>query len=58
MSLTGQLRLFEADEIPSQYKVSGNASRWVMIVLAGIVAVSVAAGVTFFIIRSTRNGTP
>jgi serine/threonine protein kinase len=58
MSLTGQLRLFEADELPSQYKVSGNASRWVMLVLAGIVAVSVAAGVTFFIIRSTRNGTP
>jgi len=58
MSLTGQMRLFEADELPSQYKVSGNASRWVMIVLAGIVAVSVAAGVTFFIIRSTRNGTP
>jgi hypothetical protein len=58
MSLTGQLRLFEADEIPSQYKVSGNASRWIMIVLAGLVAVSVAAGVTFFIIRSTRNSTP
>ncbi|HET9992197.1 MAG TPA: protein kinase [Kofleriaceae bacterium] len=58
MSLTGQMRLFEADELPSQYKVSGNASRWVMLVLAGIVAVSVAAGVTFFIIRSSRNSTP
>jgi hypothetical protein len=58
MSLTGQLRLFEADEIPSHYKVSGNASRWIMIVIAGLVAVSLAAGVTFFIIRSTRNSTP
>ena len=58
MSLTGQLRLFEADEIPSHYKVSGNASRWIMIVIAGLAAVSVAAGVTFFIIRSTRNTAP
>ena len=26
MSLTGQMRLFEADEIPAQYKVSGGGA--------------------------------
>ena len=58
MSLTGQLRLFEADEVPQQYKVSGDASKWVKLALAGIVAISVAAGMTFFIIKASRNGTP
>ncbi|MEO8698547.1 MAG: serine/threonine-protein kinase [Kofleriaceae bacterium] len=58
MSLTGQLRLFEADEVPQQYKVSGDASKWVKLALAGIVAISVAAGVTFFIIKASRDGTP
>jgi hypothetical protein len=58
MTVTGQFRLFEADEMPSQYKVSGNAGKWLKLVIAGVMAISVAAGVTFFIIRTTRDGTP
>jgi serine/threonine protein kinase len=58
MTLTGQLRLFEADEIGAQYKVSGGGGRWFKIVLATIVAVSVAAGVTFFIIKSSGDSAP
>jgi serine/threonine protein kinase len=57
MSLTGQLRLFEADEIPDKYKVSGGA-RWIKLVIAGVMAISVAAGVTFFIIKATRDNPP
>jgi hypothetical protein len=56
--MTGQLRLFEADEIPNQYKVSSDASRWVKLVIAGMLAISVAAFVTFFIIRASRESTP
>jgi serine/threonine protein kinase len=58
MSLTGQIRLFEADEMPSQYKVGSDAAKWIKLVIAGVIAISVAAGVTFFIIRSSRDGTP
>jgi serine/threonine protein kinase len=58
MSLTGQLRLFEADEMPSHYRVSGNSGRWLKLVISGVIAVSVAAGVTFFIIKSSRDTTP
>jgi hypothetical protein len=57
MTLTGQLRLFEADEIGDKYKVSGGP-RWIKIALAGLVAVSVTAGVTFFIVKATRESTP
>ena len=55
MTLTGQIRLFEADEMPSQYKVSGGP-KWLKLAIAGVLAISVAAGVTFFIIRATRDG--
>ena len=55
MSLTGQMRLFEVDELPSQYKVSGGGARWFKLAIAGVLAISVAAGVTFFIIKSTRE---
>jgi hypothetical protein len=58
MSLTGQLRLFEADEMPAQYLLSGSGAKWIKLVIATIIAVSAAAGVTFFIIRSTRDTTP
>jgi hypothetical protein len=58
MSLTGQMRLFEADEIPDKYKVSGAGGRWIKLVIAGVLAISVAAGVTFFIIKSTRDNPP
>jgi hypothetical protein len=57
MTLTGQLRLFEADEIPDKYKVSGGP-KWIKLVIAGVIAISVAAGVTFFIIKSTRDTPP
>jgi serine/threonine protein kinase len=58
MSLTGQLRLFEADEMPSHYKVSGGP-KWLKLAIAAVLAISVAAGVTFFIIKATReNDTP
>ncbi|NVB83529.1 MAG: PEGA domain-containing protein, partial [Kofleriaceae bacterium] len=57
MTLTGQLRLFEADEIGDKYKVSGGP-RWIKLALAGLVAISVAAGVTFFIVKATRESTP
>jgi hypothetical protein len=57
MTLTGQLRLFEADEMPSQYNVTGGP-KWIKLVIAGVLAISVAAGVTFFIIKSTRDSAP
>jgi hypothetical protein len=58
MSLTGQMRLFEVDEIPSQYKIGAARRRWFTYIVSGILAVSVAAGVTFLIIRSTRDQPP
>ena len=57
MTLTGQLRLFEADEMPSQYNVTGGP-KWIKLVIAGVLAISVAAGVTFFIIKATRDSAP
>jgi len=58
MTLTGQLRLFEADEIGDKYKVSGQGARIFKIAIAAVIAISVAAGVTFFIIKSTRDTAP
>jgi len=58
MSITGQMRLFEADELPSQYKLGAARRRWFTYIVSGILAVSVAAAVTFLIIRSTRESTP
>ncbi len=55
MSLTGQLRLWEADEVPLQYRVQSNASKRIRLVLAGALAIGVAAGGTFFIIRASRD---
>jgi hypothetical protein len=57
-SLTGQMRLWEVDEIPSQYKLGAARQRWFTYIISGILAVSVAAGVTFLIIRSTRDTAP
>jgi len=59
MTLTGQMRLFEVDEIPSQYKIGAARRRVFTYVVAGILAISVAAIATFLIIRATReNVTP
>jgi hypothetical protein len=57
-SLTGQLRWSEVDEIPSQYKLGAARRRWFTYIVSGLIAVSVAAGVTFLIIRLTREATP
>ncbi|MFT3696244.1 MAG: PEGA domain-containing protein [Kofleriaceae bacterium] len=56
MSLTGQLRLFEADEMPQHYKVRNDGR--LKLIFAGVMAISVAAFVTFFIIRGTRDAAP
>src|SRR5262249_38402116 len=58
LSLTGQMRLLEVDELPSQYKLGAAGRRWFTYIVSGILAVSVAAGVTFLIIRSTRDSVP
>ena len=58
MSLTGQMRLMEIDEIPSYYKLGAARRRWFTYIVSGILAVSVAAAVTFVIIRSTRESAP
>jgi hypothetical protein len=55
ISPTGQLRLFEADELPAQYRMSRGLPPWLKVGAAGALAVSVAAGVTFFIIRSMQT---
>ena len=55
---TGQLRLFDADELPPQYRMSRSVPQWIKVGLAGALAVSVAAGVTFFIIRSMQSSEP
>ncbi len=58
MSITGQMRLFETDEIPSQYKIGGKRKRLVTVLVAGIIAVGVAAGVAFFVIHTAHNTEP
>ena len=58
MTLTGQLRLFEVDEMPSQYKLGSARRRVFTYIIAAVLAISVAAGVTFLIIRSTRETAP
>jgi serine/threonine protein kinase len=58
MSITGQMRLYEADELPSQYKLGAARRRWFTYIASGVLAVSVAAAVTFLIIRSTRESVP
>jgi serine/threonine protein kinase len=55
MSLTGQMRLFEADELPSMYKLGAARKRWFTYIVSGIIAVSVAALATFLIIRVSRE---
>ena len=58
MSLTGQIRLLEVDEIPAQYKLGTTGKRWFTYIASGMLAISVAAGVTFLIIRSTQDTAP
>jgi hypothetical protein len=58
MSLTGQMRLLEVDEIPAQYKLGTTGKRWFTYIASGMLAISVAAGVTFLIIRSSQDTAP
>jgi serine/threonine protein kinase len=58
LSLTGQLRLSEIDELPSQYRLGGPRKRWLTYVVAGSAAVVLAAVVTFLIIKSSRESAP
>jgi hypothetical protein len=58
MSMTGQMRLYEVDELPPQYRLSSSSSRPIKLAIGAVLAVSVAAAVTFFIIRSTRDMAP
>jgi hypothetical protein len=58
MTLTGQLRLFEADELGDKYKLNSGAPRWLKVGLASVVAIAAAAALTFFIIKATRDTAP
>ena len=58
ISLTGQLRLMEVDELPAHYRIASAGRRWFTYVVSGLLAVSVAAAVTFLIIRSVRDSEP
>jgi PEGA domain-containing protein len=58
MSLTGQMRAAEIDELPAHYKLGAARARWFTYIVSGVLAVSVAAAVTFLIIRSMRDTAP
>jgi hypothetical protein len=58
MSLTGQLRAAEIDELPAHYRLGASRARWFTYIVSGVLAVSVAAAVTFLIIRSMRDSAP
>jgi hypothetical protein len=58
MSLTGQLRLFEADELGDKYKLNHGPPRWLKVGLASVIAIAAAAALTFFIIKATRDTAP
>jgi hypothetical protein len=55
MTLTGQMRLFEVDELPPQYKLGAARRRVLTYILAGMIAISVAAIATFLIIKLVRE---
>jgi serine/threonine protein kinase len=58
MTLTGQMRLFEADELPSQFRLGAARKRWFTYIVAGMLAVSVAAIATYLIIMLVREAPP
>ena len=55
LSFTGQLRLSEVDEMPSQYKLGSRKASWIVPVLVALGAIGVAAAITFFVVRSSRE---
>jgi hypothetical protein len=58
MSITGQMRLFEADELPAAYKLGATRQRWFTYIASGTAAVAIAALATFLVIRTTRDTSP
>jgi hypothetical protein len=56
-TLTGQLRLSEGDELPAHLKL-GSGKRWLGMTVAALVAISLAATVTFFLLRGTHETVP
>jgi hypothetical protein len=54
-TLTAQMRLFEVDELPPQFKLGESRRRWFMYIVAGMIAISTAAVATFLIIKLTRE---
>jgi hypothetical protein len=58
LSLTGQMRLLDVDELPSHYKLGADRPRWMLYAASGIVAISVAAIATFVVIRALQTSAP
>jgi len=58
LSLTGQLRLSEVDELPSQYKLGSKKASWILPALLALLALGAAAGITFFLVRSSHDNAP
>ena len=58
LSMTGQLRLYEADELPPQFQLGAPGRRWFTYIASGVLAVTVAAVATFLIVRAMRDTTP
>ena len=58
LTMTGQLRLYEVDELPPQFQLGAARRRWFTYVASGVAAVTVAAVATFLIVRALRDTTP
>src|SRR5262249_25936473 len=58
LSLTGQIRLLEVDELPPQYRIGASRRRLITYIVSGPLALSPPAAVPFVIIRSIRETTP
>jgi eukaryotic-like serine/threonine-protein kinase len=56
-TLTGQMRLFEVDDLPPQYRLQSRRRRMIGYGFAAVLAVSLAALATFLIIRAMRERT-
>ncbi len=58
ISLSGPMRSLDGGDLPPQHKLGATRRRWLTYILSGLLAVAVAAGATFLIIRSTRQRLP
>ncbi len=50
-----QMMQLDVDELPAHYRIDNKRPKTVLVVLAGIAAISLAAFATFFIVKSTRK---